>query len=70
LAGALEKERVLADKQQRRLFIDPTLLFEGVCFGVQSEAAIGALPETSSRIASIAAPQSALARCNRCSFTT
>ena len=27
-----------------RLFIDPTLLFEGVCFGVQTEAAVGALP--------------------------
>ena len=27
-----------------RLFIDPTLLFEGACFGVQTEAAVGALP--------------------------
>jgi hypothetical protein len=30
-------------------FIDPTLLFEGVCFGVQTEAAVGRLAQTSSR---------------------
>jgi hypothetical protein len=27
-----------------RLFIDPTLLFERVCFRVQTEAGLGALP--------------------------
>jgi hypothetical protein len=38
-----------------QLFIDPTLLFEGVCFGVQTEAASAPCPETTSRTASIAA---------------